>query len=271
MTIATKDMILNAYGYANATYPGSTRAVDPAFDALINLYWPLAEKLVKKFLGYDPQQKVYDEFYPEVYGTPVAETLVDGYEGSAGKVVPIDRYRDSGRILQLRALPVRSVQFVWENPDAWQTFPPAWPDEAKLTEGGDFVPDYRESSLSAPGSGDVSWTGFLVRRSGVWYVGERSIRVQYTAGFTAAELLSDYPEFQIAVVTSAQFWIAQTLAQRVNPVTGSVGGAITGESLRGWSISYDASTAALNQGLQMELPVGACRLLEDYVRIGKYL
>lgn len=271
MTIATKDMILNAFGYSNATYPGSTRAVDPATDALLNMYWPLAERLVKKFLGYDPQQKTYDEFYPDVYGQPPSETLVDGYEGSAGKVVPIDRYRDSGRILPLRALPVRSVQTVWENPDAWESSPPAWPDSAKLTEGVHFVADYRDSSLSVPGSGDMAWTGFLIRRSGVWYAGERAIRVQYTAGFTAAELKDSYPEFQIAVVTAVQFWVAQTLAQRINPVTGSVGGAITGESLRGWSISYDSSVAALNQGLQMELPIASCRLLEDYVRMGKYM
>lgn len=223
---------------------------------LINLLHKQAERLVKKYLGYNVEKPAapYAEYYPEPSSHPVTDPLVNDYQYVTG---------DEYRALQLKQLPVRSIVSVNENDAAWTGGgAPAW--------GADSLVPAEQYQLDVPGEGEPSWSGLLWRNGGAWTGLERTVKVVYEAGLTPAEL-SELSEFAAAVAQTVVVWFLTFKSWRINPATGSPGGVVTGESLAGWSVSYSAGVAERLLGMTTNLPPSAAQLLEGRVRMGQYL
>ena len=259
MPIVTNEEIGKALGYD----PG---VVPPTEQGLVDLFYPIVEGLLNKHVGYAIVQGSYDEYYPSQVNRPRPDPLVDGYayEVVSNRAVPIDAWSQDHRALVLRNLPVRSITQAWENRAAWEVAsPPSWPDESKLTLGLDYYSDEQSPGLN--------WSGILYRRAGAWSTVERTIRVQYTAGLTAAEIKASYPEIRGAALLTIKQWINQIKANTSDPLFGNAGGVLTSQSLSGWSESYAQTPAAINSGFMRALPPAAAILLEEYRNLAKFI
>jgi hypothetical protein len=237
--------------------------------ALIAILQGQVERLIKNYVGYEVEQNTWTEYQPFYRSTFPIDPLVEGYEMWAGKAVPVQRFADDRRVVQLNQLPVRSIISIYENPMAWASgVPPQYPPDSFL-DPTNWQPDFE--SFDTGTLLGISWTGFVYRVSGIWQNVERSIQVTYTAGFTQGELSTTYSDFKLAALVAMQTWYNQVMANQLNPVTGAVGGAVVSEGLDGWSISYDASSAARNSGYLHTLPQTSLRILEDRVRYSKFM
>jgi hypothetical protein len=167
------------------------------------------------------------------------------------------------RYLPLRNVPVRSITNIYENSAAWNTYPPDFSAPYLLTAGAEYQPDERYAGFSR--------TGLVIRRFGIWCSVDRAIRVQYSAGFTEQELATQYTEFKEAINIAAVAWFTGWKNTRPNPITGAGGGAVTSESLSGWSQSYAASVAEATAPLCRSLPPTAVQQVEQWMNIGAFV
>lgn len=216
------------------------------------------DRLFADFLGYSVSSATRTEYYPPRVNLNQRDGLVEGYERSGNKVVPIDRYRNERRIIMLRHLPVTAVVSVYENPDAQNSDPPDFPASTILTAGTDYRLDTED--------GSVSKTGFLVRQTGPWSSAERCVKVTYTAGYTETDLGDAYANFKHAFLTQVQIAFNAVKLHRMNANSlGGMPGVLASESLGDWSASYDTATNAKLYGLQNRLAPGVANMLENYV------
>jgi hypothetical protein len=260
MSLVTRGELLTALGSA-ATISDS----DLGLLIQIQIH---VERLIKKFVGYHIEQRVYtNEFHPSRGLFNTSDPLVDGaWEMSGGRAMPLERYASDRRLLQLRELPVRSIQAVYENVAAWDTSPPQWSVGNLLQEGPDFQVDYEQDKLS--------WSGFVIRRTGVWTASDRAIRVDYTAGLTSQELNGatgteyDYPEFKKATIDAVQIQFNTTKLQRFNLRTGQAPGVVSSFGIKDFRIAYRPTTL---YDFENELPLVCKRMLEERVRQSKFI
>ena len=259
MSILTNAQIVTALG-------GSVTAEDAA---LIAIARPLAEKAVKSFVGFDVEQATYTEFYPLRGQQSPEEPLIEGFELIGGRAVAYG-YGTRNRVLTLANLPVRSVASVYENISAWDgtDVDGSWPAETLLTLGSDYQVDWESSGFNR--------SGFIYRKSGGWADLPRTIKVTYTAGFTAAELAVDAvgSEFYNAVLLTTiqgfnQLKSQQGFAMAAGRGQGSAGPIMSG-SLGPFSVSYGSSNDAMH-GLRLALPPAAAKTLEEWGHYGKRL
>lgn len=246
--------------------------------ALVRLLQAMADQLVSDWVGYTVSKSTYTEYYPDRMLSRLRDELVDTapYELIGGRAVQYGALGINNQVIQMRHLPVRgnfsaSNVIVFENPAAWDVFPPSWPVNTQLQEGLDFQVDYRE--IDADGQ-PVSFNGHIYRKSGAWFgspVSQRTIKVTYDAGYTDTELGSTMQSFKLASFMTLRKLFNEATAQRTNPITKSIGGAITSDHLDQWSVNFDGQTSAANMGLQYSLPAGAKRILEPYISMQRYL
>lgn len=234
---------------------------------LLNMIHADVEWLVKDFLGTGIEQATFTEYYPDPTFGPIPDRLADTdtYTISAGKAIPVEAGRYDGQMLRLRNVPVRSVTSVHENDAAWDqatSGTPSFPSGTLLTQGTDYIADFKEAGLCT--------TGFLIRRSGQWTTLERCIQVVYVAGWTATELNTRFPRARMAIRAAVIQKFGEIKTQQ-SSASGSSGGVITSESLDGWSASYDVSSTSERYGLVEQLPPAAARILEPAMNYAKYL
>jgi hypothetical protein len=217
-----------------------------------------------QFLRYAVGEAEYVEYLPARGNLLVRDQLIEGWERVGNKVVPYERLAADRRLLQLTALPVTAVATVHYNPAAWLSDPPDFGAEHLLTAGTGYA-------LDADDSGGGSRTGLLIRNSGPWPAQERSVRVAYTAGLSAADLEGDrYAALRYAFFAQCaiDFHAARLHA------AGGMGagrGAIVAESLGDWSASYDAATTARLYGFSAALAPAVAQALEPHQNWGAIL
>lgn len=196
-------------------------------------------------------------------------------EGASGRAVPIERFRSDNRLIQLRQLPVRTVQTMFEDPGAFDNAVgsvPVFAPGTQLFEGKDFMVDVFELGVpGVTGSLPVCISGFVFRRTGVFSQVERSVQVTYTAGWTSAEIQLRYPQFKKAVRDTVVKFFNEYKFQRPNVLTGVGGGAVVAEAISGYSVSVDAESQRNNYGLITVLPPSVMRLLEEDLRYSKFI
>jgi hypothetical protein len=222
-----------------------------------------AQKTIDNFLGASLIQATHTEYYPQRAHLSPHSELIDSFERSGNKVVPLQRYVSNRRILQLAKLPVRSIVSVYENADAWSTEGGDWP-VANLLDGDSYFIDALENG--------ISWSGFLINNTGPWSAVERSIKVQYVAGFTAEEINNDYPDLRYAYFSLCQVDYNQAMMQMMGrSVVGSGVGLITAEHIDTWGVQYDATTNAQLYGFTGRMPLMVARTLEPYVNFTRFI
>ncbi len=244
---------------------------------------PSADRILKEYLGFDPEYGTHTEYLPPTQAHAPIDVLVEGYEMWGQKAVPLQRFADDRRILQLTKLPVRqifgldsnNVQLgLWENYSAWDNGPPGeWPDDDLLSP-----PDIVLDSSTDNGATTIdtyvgfSTSGFVFRRSGIWSNIERTIKAVYVGGLQPSELditTGRYPEFTRAVLITVQVWFNEW--KNWVGKSGMVAGAITSESLDGYSVSVNPEIAKMLGGYMTRIPVAAARQVEKWQRQGQFM
>ena len=230
MSLATDNDVL-AYVQVN------DRCLTASMRDLVKKVRIKAENLVKEYVGYNIEQATYVELLPSKTLSIRAEgdlTSV-GFDLVGGTVVPRSTFPSSRREIVLQQLPVRSIQAVYDNPSAYNTAGGDWPVGSQLPTNAYFIDrDYED---------EPCWSGILYRNTGSWGIAARTIRIEYTAGLTAAELSTRYTEFNQAVLVTCAKMLAD-IAARSNMVrTGA--GPVSSVSIQ----DFAASFAGGNQGL----------------------
>ena len=236
-----------------------------------------AESAVKKFIGYDPEQRTATEYFPRRLGNEVS--ISNRWDvNESHTVARIDR--TSGiynRTLQLQRLPVRNIVDIREDLNGrFGKGSSAFPASTSLTEGEDYWTEWDEDNLSLSG---------LVVNNGAWNVTPGSIRVEYTGGYSIDELAGtatsastsapfsnigiDAGTISLAVKNECLRRFKTYAVQAKNAISGWLSGPVTSEKLGDYSYTIGSSppitlTTALVLGLTAESEAA----LETYVNWG---
>lgn len=183
----------------------------------------------------------YIEFHPRTDRTRFGAEIIE----LSGNVVSLQQASIGGNIIQLDQIFVRSITDVREDFDAYFGIESGdFPASTSLTEGTDFYMRVEES-IGSPAT-NLNKTGHLFRRSGNWPSRAGTVKVTYNAGFTAAELDSDYSDIKMTIMEEVAFRFkkAKTLSgveAGFGPLRSySIGGQI--------AVTFDTSTDATKTG-----------------------
>ena len=237
-----------------------------------------AESIVKKHIGYDPEQKTHtNEIHPRFKssgGLGHSVTPITGYS-AAFRLSRNSCNISSGcceirpeQCLQLKHLPVRRIDSITVNGELWN-------------EGSDYEAEWCSDCLSE--------TGTVIANS-CWPCENNSIEVTYVAGYSQSELFGDTSDKVIAAdqakgIITCPDVDALPLSKAIADMTaiclaslqgrsadacGGVSslGPFESESL-GDGVSYRRSEYEMQILLmQVGLPPEICQLLECYVHWG---
>jgi len=229
-----------------------------------------AEGAVKRFLRYDPGQKLRTEFYPR-------HDQRIGNVQSIWEVTNTEAYlrQESGAStseLQLQHIPIRSVPAIdlridYDGKSGARagTFAAA----TQKTEGTDFWPNY---DLIDSDGNSVCRDG-IVRSVGLWPASAGNVKVVYTAGYTPEELhgqdaIIDASPIVEAVIDEARRRVEKMFVRKKSVLGGFAAGPKCSESLGSYSYSIDSSLAAKLYGDTKDLTDATMQRLADYVHWG---
>lgn len=211
----------------------------PAHTALTKLALKNAEAKVKEYVRYNIEQATYLEYYPlQQPAQSDQDQLFWEIHGNYGTATAL-AYPDAITLLQL---PVRQILNVWSDPAGYFGQMPNAFSAAPLVQGPDYY--LKIDTPGIAGGPMLSFCGILQRRWR-WPVSPGSVKVNYVAGLTQAELDSgEYRCIKEAVLeTAADFYMrgkAMKLGQRAAIQSEGMGGGQTAtyinERLRGLSI-----------------------------------
>jgi hypothetical protein len=253
--ICTLDEILRYLGKAGT-------ATQAELD-LIGDLWPVAEKLVKNFVNGPVESAACVDLLPAPSGRDVPDLEFVGWDRVGDRAVGITADA-AARQLQLSSTPVRSVQAVYET---WNEGGAAAPLPGSLLDPAEYYLDAEEPGLSR--------SGLLVRWYSSWPSLARSVRVEYVAGYTSAELdpqaLNLVPEFKQAVrqTVAKAFHTARTMHDQQLGFGGV--GPLSAEGMDGVTFSYDSAAVRPLLGQVTDLPQEVKVALAQHVNYGRML
>ena len=233
-----------------------------------------AEGAVKRHLRYDPVLRRRTEYYP-------SHDSVLGQAGSVWEVASTQAYlrqEASGQTseLQLRHIPVRSTPAMEVRIDydgRSGTRAGSFAAETIKTEGEDYWANY--DMVDSDGV-KICQDGML-RSMGLWPLTTGTVRVEYTAGYTNAELHGEHADDIDVVLDASPIWAAvlEEAKRRVEQImvrkkskVGWVAGPKTSESLGDYSYSIDSSLAKTLYGSSVEVTDESKMLLQPFVHMG---
>lgn len=251
MAICTNDEVFSLLGISAPT---------AAQSSLLTLLRPMAEDAVRNEVGYSIEQATYTHLLPN-------------HSDSLGELTGVDVLNDrvvfkhDGEVRELFTpeRPLRSVTSVYEDRAAYGGQGSGdFPASALLTSGTDYYIDQVVSG--------ISWSGKLVRISSGWSPRERTIKVTYVAGLTAAELSGSTvvrgPNGNGVTALKRAALVAAAIAWKEPQasIQGSNAGPITGERLADYSVQYAANQVVNLFGFKMLLPQQVKDMLADFKR-----
>lgn len=207
---------------------------------LINMLMPIAEGNIEDYLGYRIAQQTYIEFYPADSDNPTSFYDEDVVE-VAGNTVWIGQSGISGNILHLTNTPVRSITNCYVDLTAYfGDTAGAFAVDKLLIAGTDYY-------LSRTKAG-ISMNGLLFRRNLNWPTVAGSVKVEYIAGYSEAELGREFAAIKWGVIrTFADLWSrvkalqggqrADTMASE--SIGGGVSASYVNEQMRGLPVPDD--------------------------------
>jgi hypothetical protein len=222
-----------------------------------------AQQAVENYVGYPLEQATHTEYYPVARQRGPRDEFVD----VQGDMVFFGREGDQALILENRPVRNNETLAVYEHWGAMAgQLSGAFPASTLLTKGSHYWLDVRR--------GDHAMSGILYRRAGTWCPEPGSIKVVYTAGFTALELAGTPASGGINAVEVRSALLQETCRRfkelkvnQVTPVAGWVPGQITAESQGGYSASVGGSNVAESANV-MILSVAAQRRLYRWKKTG---
>lgn len=210
------------------------------------------EDRIRRFVRWDITTATYTNFLPAISSTPA------GGGGGLNKLNNSTAYwsggDSAGQILQLPAMYVTSITSV---------------NEDRSARGGQGASDFGASTLLTSGTDyyldmdDETFckTGHIVKVSGAWSRIQRTIKVVYVAGFTAAQLDEEYRDIKQACILETRKWYKR--AKSGQGADGSGVGEVKSESIGGeYTVTYNTSETEKMGSLSGQ----AVDMLNDYRR-----
>jgi hypothetical protein len=203
-----------------------------------------AEGAVMKFLGYDPLQRSWTEYYPVLNFDPLNDTGV--WEATETEAYLRRLSSEATDELQLKHIPLRSstaIRIYVDHDGRFGTKSGAFAASSEKTEGTDFWPQYD----GVDSDGYKICNDGIVRSIGSWPTEPGSIKVVYTAGYSSAELegqdsLIDASPIMDAIVEEALRRAKKVLVLwKKNSRTGHNAGTITSEGLGEYNYSISGT------------------------------
>lgn len=227
-----------------------------------DLVCPAADQAVKLFCGVTLEQQSWTHYLPH---QDYFYTQNGDFVDVVNNRVALYGFSDT-RDLFLPETPVRSIGSIYADLSALAGQGPSdFGPSTLLVQGTDFYLD-RDSD-------DISMSGIVKRWINVWPARQRSVKVTYTAGYTASEFTGDTPVSFRPSPTMIRHAAIITAVQHINtalsfsPGQGIGGqGGIVSERLGDAQFSYSDAAARL-MSMQVEIPPMAQRMLQPFVRM----
>lgn len=232
--------------------------------ATLNLVQPKANSAIKDALGYNPETLRATEYYPR------AEAMVKAasarYEIAGSRAVLVSTANTD--YLQLARLPVRTVHALYVDSDGrFGQRGGAFGAGTELTAGTDFYLETEQDGLCH--------SGCLIATTG-WPVTPGSIKVDYTAGYTADEFTGRASSgidaggiHEAVLITAVQAFHQLKAKQKTR--AGFVPGPIISERMGDYSYTLDSASAAEIAGFHVSVPQAALDKLAKFRHFGQLL
>jgi hypothetical protein len=229
-----------------------------------------AESAIRKYIGYDPVQERRTEFYPQRdYKRSGSQTVWEATDTGAYQRYLSEATTDE---LILRHIPIRSspaidLRIDYDGRSGTQTG--AFAVDTRKVEGTDFWPNYDGED----DAGSSVCRDGLIRSIGLWPTEAGSVRIEYTAGYTDAELhgddaLVDAGDIVDAVIEEAVRRTKKGFVLAKQGIAGFVGGVIISENLGDYKYTIDPDSAKRLFGGTNSLLDSTKEMLEGYVHFG---
>jgi hypothetical protein len=170
----------------------------------------------------------------------------------------------------VRHIPVRSITNLWIDYDGrFGQQSGAFGTSTLKTSGTDYWVSFDQHDDNGYG---LCWDG-IVRSQGLWPLTAGSVKIEYVAGFSAAEFrgqenMVDATAILESVVNEAVRRMLKVQSRKKRSQVGWAGGPITSESLGDYSYSVDSSTAAKLIGPSTDLMGETKERLQQFVNLG---
>lgn len=218
----------------------------------LNSLVPAIEQSVKDLTGTAIEQSTYTHYLPMIdSGGGFASEFGTWWEKRGGLAVEVAAVSvAAGNRLILPEVPVTIISAVYEDVDAYGGQQAGdFPSASELTAGTDYWVWQFESGMCR--------SGILVRRGGPWPSRPGTVKVQYTAGWTAAQLTTGIASpIKLAVLIAVR---------RAFASWGAGGGALKSERIGDYAATYAVDQAA------SRLPKESRKLLTPYIHVGRKL
>lgn len=219
----------------------------------LNILLIAADRAVKNFCGTSVETASHTHYLPLRFRRNPAASARTWFEKQADKAVEMTSVPSmAGDRLVLPEVPVTAISHVYEDHDAYgDQIATDFPASSELTEGEDFWLWQFESGMCR--------SGLLMRRGTVWPSRPGTVKVEYTAGWTADQLAAGPASpIKLAVLIAIQSYFASW---------GEGGTALKAERLGDYAVTY-ATDAQPGQ-----LPKRSKKLLVEggFVHVGRKL
>jgi len=235
-------------------------------DAILPYIRRPIEKAVKAFLRWNPERHTVTKYYPKgqvggEYSNWPGENVAGGEETwpKRGSGI-VNTVGGLSTVLQLDdKFVIPSGLTVYETAGAYMgQVSSSW---TLLTLGTHYWLDLDDANFCE--------TGHLVRLNASWPKQPGSVKVTYSAGFTAAQLAgtdSDYDasDIRLATFIAVQKAYNEIKTNRPNTSTGRAAGPIVSETIDGYSYTLAQSSAVAQFGFAQALPLASKKLLQRY-------
>ena len=233
---------------------------------LLTTLRPYAERAVKDYLRYDPEQQQHTEILPNTRRSSDRDNLVDV---SGGKVVFFGS-ATANNMLVLKHLPVRdsNATGVSTDPQVFEDYDArfgqasgAFSADTELTRGTEFFLEYDQLGISKSGT--------LIGVGGNWPSLYGTVKVVYTAGYSSDELAgtggdADASDIKLATLITVSHIYKQAVLNGSTGAAGLVSGAIVSESLGDYSYTVSGGSAERSGYSRGALPAQVMRMLDSY-------
>lgn len=229
--------------------------------ALVNTAITRAEAAVRRFLGYDPVQRQRTEYYPQQDCGLSGRSF--SWNASSTHAYLSELADAASSDLFLRHVPIRSIQSV--NVDQNRGFA----SSTRWTVNQDY---WMHVDMLDDDGNKMSLDG-MVKANGSWPSSAGTVRIVYTAGYSAAELhgqkdLIDATPILEAVVDESVRRMLKIINRGKKTGAGWTGGPLTSESLGDYSYSIDTNLMGKLLGLGDDLMGETMAKLQSFRNLG---
>lgn len=249
---------------------GLSSAVTEEERAITNMAIVKAEGSIRRYLGYNPRHVRHTEFYPRTDLDYQGRASVWEVEGSQAVLRRVAEAATNELQIQhspIRGYPAIDLRIDYDGRGGARVG--SFAIETQKTEGSDYWPNYD----GVDSDGHSLCRDGIIRSAGSWPTTPGSVKIEYTAGFTAGELhgqdtVIDASPIVEAVIDETVRRVKKAFAQRKKVGAGFAAGPIISENLGDYSYSIDGAALSKLVGGTMDILPETREKLESFMLYG---